>query len=117
MSGIALVHGEPQPEPHSIVGIWIEQPRSPPGHIASVIEVTEKDGRLAGHWRIEGLRLEESELRNLRRLGNSFSFEDWGAKFQGRFVNPDEMTFAHDPVEDPASHFTFRRASATDIAA
>jgi alpha-galactosidase len=117
MSGIALVHGEPQPEPHSIVGIWIEQPRSPPGHIASVIEVTEKDGRLAGHWRIEGLRLEESQLRNLRRLGNSFSFEDWGAKFQGRFVNSDEMTFTHDPVEDPASHFTFRRASATDIAA
>jgi alpha-galactosidase len=114
MSGIALVHGEPQPETDSVVGIWIEQPRSSPGHIATVIELTEKDKRLAGHWKIEGLSLEGSELRNLRLVDNSFSFED-GAKFRGRFVNSDEMTFEHDPVEDPASHFTFRRASAADI--
>lgn len=113
---IALARSEPQTESHSIVGIWIEQPRSPPGQIASVIELTEKDNRLVGHWRVPGLPLEASDLRNLRVRGNLFSFEDRD-KFRGRLVNSDEMTFEHDPVEDPASHFKFRRATNRDITA
>jgi alpha-galactosidase len=117
MSGVAHVHGEPPPETNALLGTWIEQPRSPPGHVASVIELTEKDRRLTGHRRVEGLSVADSELHNLTLLGNSFSFEDGGVEYRGRFVKSDEITFEHDPVEDPASHFTFRRASAADIAA
>jgi alpha-galactosidase len=116
MSGMVIAYGGAPAETNSVVGTWIEQPVSPPGHIASLIELSEQKAHLVGHWRIEGLPFGDSELRNFRLMGNSFSFEDL-VEFRGRFINSDEITFAHDPVEDPASHFTFRRASAADIAA
>ena len=109
-----LVHSQPQLGTNSMAGVWIEQPKSPPGHIAWMIELTERDGHLAGHWRIEGLSLGDLEIGNFKRQGGSFSFET-DVTFRGRFVTPDEITFEHDPVEDPASHFRFRRASAADV--
>jgi alpha-galactosidase len=115
LSSISLAHDVPHLEADSITGIWIEQPRSPPGHIGSMIEFMKNKSAISGYWKMVGSPALGYKLPNLRLVGDSFFFGD-DVGFRGRLVSSGEITFEHDPVEDPASHFRFRRASESDIA-